>query len=138
MMEVDMSPEAVTARLRTMDELWLLSVKLMNSKHVTKSRVDLKKQCAIEIQDSIRQILFKEWDPIGVNDNPSHVDEYDSYIAPIYRLLSTNRSEEAIMDFLFRTEQDVIGVSCGSPEDLRPLAQKLLGLDVYLDNKPGR
>ena len=29
---VDMSPEAITDRLRLMDELWLLSVKLMNSK----------------------------------------------------------------------------------------------------------
>ena len=31
-MKIDMSPKAVTERLRTMDELWLLSVKLMNSK----------------------------------------------------------------------------------------------------------
>jgi len=31
-MKIDMSPEAVRARLRTMDDLWLLSVKLMNSK----------------------------------------------------------------------------------------------------------
>ncbi len=31
-MKVDMSPEAVTARLRELNELWLLSVKLMNSK----------------------------------------------------------------------------------------------------------
>ena len=28
---VDMSPEAITKRLRLMDELWELSVKLMNS-----------------------------------------------------------------------------------------------------------
>ncbi len=33
-MKVDMSPEAVTQRLRTMDDLWLLSVKLMNAKKV--------------------------------------------------------------------------------------------------------
>ncbi len=33
-MKVDMSPKAVTARLKTLDELWLLSVKLMNSKKV--------------------------------------------------------------------------------------------------------
>ncbi len=33
-MKVDMSPEAVTARLRTMDELWLLSMKLMDAKKV--------------------------------------------------------------------------------------------------------
>ena len=32
---VDMSPEAVTRRLRLMDELWELSVKLMNGKTET-------------------------------------------------------------------------------------------------------
>lgn len=33
---VDMSPSAVTERLRLMDELWELSVKLMNAKKVDK------------------------------------------------------------------------------------------------------
>jgi hypothetical protein len=33
-MKVDMSPKAVTERLREMNELWLLSVKLMNSKKI--------------------------------------------------------------------------------------------------------
>lgn len=36
-MKVDMSPKAVTERLRTLDDLWLLSVKLMNSKRVKSS-----------------------------------------------------------------------------------------------------
>jgi len=38
-MKVDMSPEAVTGRLKTMDELWLLSVKLMNSKKIKSRKV---------------------------------------------------------------------------------------------------
>ncbi len=33
-MKVDMSPKAVTARLKTLDELWELSMKLMNSKKI--------------------------------------------------------------------------------------------------------
>ena len=33
-MKVDMSPKAVTERLKTLNELWLLSVKLMNSKNI--------------------------------------------------------------------------------------------------------
>ena len=33
-MKVDMSPEAVTQRLRTVGELWVLCAKLMNSKKV--------------------------------------------------------------------------------------------------------
>ena len=43
MMKVDMSPQAVTARLKTLGELWLLSVKLMNS-NKTKAERDYKSQ----------------------------------------------------------------------------------------------
>lgn len=36
-MNVDMSPEAVTSRLPTMDDLWLLSQKLINSRQAKSS-----------------------------------------------------------------------------------------------------
>ena len=52
-MKVDMSPKAVTARLRTLDELWLLSVKLMNSK-----RVKIKKDNKNELPDNARDSRF--------------------------------------------------------------------------------
>lgn len=38
----DMSPEAVTQRLRLMDELWELSVALMNSKLATTTESSLE------------------------------------------------------------------------------------------------
>jgi len=41
-MKVDMSPEAVTQRLRLMDDLWVLSVKLMNSRKVKIAVVEKK------------------------------------------------------------------------------------------------
>lgn len=40
-MKVDMSPKAVTERLRTLNELWVLSIKLMNAKKV-KPKKDIK------------------------------------------------------------------------------------------------
>jgi hypothetical protein len=39
-MKVDMSPKAVTERLKMLDDLWLLSVKLMNSKKVKSAKDD--------------------------------------------------------------------------------------------------
>jgi hypothetical protein len=38
------------------------------------------------IQESIREILLRDWDPIGVNDVPEAQDEYDSYVGGVYRL----------------------------------------------------
>jgi hypothetical protein len=37
-MKVDMSPKAVTERLKTVDELWLLTVKLTNSKKIKSAK----------------------------------------------------------------------------------------------------
>ena len=48
-MKVDMSPKAVTERLKTVDELWLLTIKLMNSK-----RVKSAKEKENELSDNAR------------------------------------------------------------------------------------
>ena len=63
---------------------------------------------AAEIQDSIRQVLVHDWDPIGVSDNPKLRDEYDSYVAPVYRILAGSRSEQELTEFLFQTVRDTM------------------------------
>jgi len=93
---------------------------------------DPKSKKAIEIQNLIGRVLFEDWDPIGVNSNPNLSDEYDSYIAPVYRILSGNRSEEELIDYLFKTTNETIGLDCKDREMLRPVARKLLILDVKL------
>ena len=89
---------------------------------------------AAEIQDSIRQVLYHAWDPIGVAGSAPE-DEYDVYIAPVYRILAGTRSEQELCEFLFRTARDTIGVACETAEhfeQLRPVARRLLELDVRL------
>lgn len=129
-MKVDMSPEAIAGRLRAMDDLWLLSLKLMNSKL---ARPKTSRSRGLEIQDSIRQVLLQDWDPIDICCDPNVNDEYDAYIAPIYRILVGSRSEGALIECLRRIERDEISVGPAEPELLRPVAKKLLGLKVTLD-----
>ena len=92
---------------------------------------DSRDKRAAEIQDSIRQILYREWDPIGVA-GLAPGDEYDSYIAPVYRILVGSRSEDELIEFLYWTESETIGMACESRELLRPVARRLLALDVRL------
>ena len=40
-MKVDVSPEAVTHRLRTIDELWLLSMKLKDAKKLNRPKTKI-------------------------------------------------------------------------------------------------
>ena len=95
-------------------------------------RPDTKKQRAAEIQQSIREVLMHQWDPIGVADCITTDDEYDAYIAPVYRILVGSRSEDELIACLHFTERDVIGVAPANPESLRGVARVLLALNVKL------
>jgi len=75
--------------------------------------------------------LFQEWDPIGVNNNPLLVDEYDSYIPSIYRILSGSRSPEELISVLSEVERK-LGLSSHSASELRSIAASLLTLNVKL------
>src|SRR6266571_2272334 len=89
---------------------------------------------AAEIQDSIRQILYQDWNRIRFAGSLPE-DEYDSYIAPVYRILAGSRSEQELIEFLFRTDEDIMGATRTPSEhyeQLRPVARKLLELDVRL------
>ena len=92
---------------------------------------DSREKRAAEIQDAIRQILYHDWDPIGVcGAGPD--DEYDSYIGGVYRILASSRSEEALIQFLAGTAKDLLESQMPASERLRSVAQKLLALDVQL------
>lgn len=132
-MKVDMSPEAVTGRLRAMDELWRLSVKLMNSEFADGGSLVPRRSKALEIQDSIRTVLLRDWDPLGINEYGSNMDEYDAYIAPVYRILVGSRSQSDLIGTLNRIARDEMGVGARSSENLQLVAEKLLKLQVMLD-----
>lgn len=94
---------------------------------------DPRDKRAAEIQGSIRQILYNDWHPIPVAGLPE--DEYDSYIAPVYRILVGSRSEQELIQCLLRLGDDIMGASpipLADGEHLRPVARKLLELDVKL------
>ena len=83
-----------------------------------------------EVMQAIREVLMRDWDPIGVASHPEAADEYDSYIASVYRILVDTRSEDELVDFLFRMETETMGLSPRSSDHLRDVARKLLLLNV--------
>ena len=57
-------------------------------------------------QESIREVLLREWDPIGVADIPEAQDEYDGYISQIFGMLIRREPQHKLVDFLWWVETE--------------------------------
>lgn len=68
---------------------------------------------------AIHAVLVKEWDPIGVSDEPMAQDEYDFYIPGIYRLLVEGANDATIAEHLAQIETQQIGLSSREDRNLR-------------------
>ena len=83
------------------------------------------------VQESIRQILLREWDPIGVRDSVEAQDEYDGYVGAVYRLLANGASTQVIADHLARIQTDAMELPV-TPQALLPVVVLLQQIDIAL------
>jgi hypothetical protein len=68
----------------------------------------------IELSNKIRTVLLRDWDPLGIGDNPNLRDEYDSYIPQLARILSVPPvSKDVVLAYLRGIEVRQMGL----PED---------------------
>lgn len=54
--------------------------------------------------------MLKNWDPIGIKDEPRAQDEYDMYIGGVFSLLVNNASDEEINSYLWKIVEERIEV----------------------------
>ncbi len=80
----------------------------------------------------IRNVLFNAWDPIGVNSNSKLSDEYDSYIAGIYRLLVDGAKHEALASHLTEIETAMGLPGCTDHARLLIIVEKLKAVNLKL------
>jgi len=65
-----------------------------------------------ENRAKVREVLMREWDPVGVRNAPEAQDEYDTYVGRAYVMLMDERaSAEAIADYLYRIATEYMGLS---------------------------
>jgi hypothetical protein len=91
-----------------------------------------------KVQDAIRAVLLREWDPIGVaNDDEWPQDEYDAYVGEIYGLLARGESEEFIARHLCFIEEKLMGLGRMNVGDRLPVARKLKAIPLSLGEQEG-
>jgi hypothetical protein len=63
----------------------------------------------------VREILMREWDPVGVAGSPEAADEYDSYVGAVYVMLMDQRAtQDQIAAYLYDITTGHMGMT-GSP-----------------------
>ena len=80
-----------------------------------------------KLVSEVDRILWEEWDPIGVNDEPSARDEYSSYVPGVVRLLRDGADAAQIARHLQAIEEVSITVGVYD-ERRRRVAGKLVDL----------
>jgi len=86
----------------------------------------LKNEEPTNLYETIDLILWKEWDPIGINDIAPR-DEYQSYTPTIFKLKTNGADKETIAKTLHEIETVTIGV-VGDIEHCRQVADKIINL----------
>jgi len=86
-----------------------------------------------QLYNFIDDLLWEEWDPIGINDIPEARDEYSSYTPQIFSLAIHGASHEDIVEKLRRIEINWMGLVSNAERNMK-LATKIL--QAALDFKP--
>jgi hypothetical protein len=78
--------------------------------------------------NEVREILLREWDPIGVGKNPDCQDEYDRYARTICRYLEQGADEYRLAAYLAQNRAVAMGLGFVAPECDRAVARRLCSL----------
>jgi hypothetical protein len=82
----------------------------------------------LELYQKVDEILWNDWDPIGVNDVGPR-DEYQGYTPTIFNLIKKDTDKETIAQKLLEFEIQNIGL-IGNIEHCRQVADKLISQNV--------
>jgi len=80
------------------------------------------------MKKQIRDILLRDWDPVGIKDISEAQDEYDIYIAEVEALLLKHASAEEISKYLVWIEKARMGFSEPHNERILKAANNLVML----------
>lgn len=80
------------------------------------------------LQEAIKSVLLKEWDPISINEFDGANDEYDAYVVPLCHMVIEKKSTVEFYTFL-RSVVEAMGLD-GDEQAEQTIAEKLASLSV--------
>jgi hypothetical protein len=87
-----------------------------------------------QILGEIRKVLVTVWDPINIKDEPNAQDEYDSYVGPIFSLLTQRKNDEEIADYLVSVESERMGLGATTRQHMSATVKALREIKLGTTN----
>lgn len=81
----------------------------------------------------IDELLWQEWDPIGINHYLEARDEYSSYVFQVFRLVVYGASAEEIAQKLLSIEQERMGLSGNIVKNLGVAKKVIIAAEEFTD-----
>ena len=81
----------------------------------------------LNLYQEIDQILWEDWDPIGINEDAPR-DEYQIYTPIIIKLVKSNSDSKIIAEKLYEIEIGKMGLP-GNFNNCRKVAEKIINID---------
>jgi hypothetical protein len=81
-----------------------------------------------DIRERIRNVLLTDWDPSNAARIDAARGEYDSYIDPLWELISGGADAQAVIDYLRQRELESMCFPSIGKSHLPRVAEKLLAL----------
>jgi hypothetical protein len=91
---------------------------------------EIDKHASRAWRSRLREVLNRDWDPIGVAGDGSVEDEYDGYMGKIAAMLRDNASDEELLAYLKWAEVENMGL--GSEEQFNRHRDRILGVIAAL------
>lgn len=85
----------------------------------------------LELYQGIDEILWNDWDPIGINLLPSARDEYHTYIPVIFNMVMKNASSLELEEYLEDVVKNRMGLRSHKQSN-KPIAEKIIQLKNQL------
>ena len=85
----------------------------------------------LELYRGIDEILWNDWDPIGINLLPSSRDEYQNYIPVIFRMVMKSVSIQELEEYLDDVVRNRMGLRSIKKSN-QPVAKKIIALKNQL------
>lgn len=69
-----------------------------------------KRRHSQALQDAVKEVLLREWDPIGIGGSDAAKDEYDTYVTKVCALIAQRLSVEDVIQYLLWAETEQMGL----------------------------